>query len=238
MGDPRTVLVTGASKGIGRAICLQLLAAGHSVIGLARDFSNIPMQPNFHPQTIDFSDIANLDRQLGALVKRYPQTDAIVLNAGRGQFGSLEEFSYRQIQALVDLNFTSQAFVVRAFLPVMKRRKAGDLLFIGSEAALSGGRRGAVYSASKAALRAFAQALRDECARSNIRVCVINPGAVRSAFFDDLHFRPGTAPENAILPAEVAAAVAHVLTARQGVVFDEINLSPLKKVLHFGTEKP
>ena len=239
MSEPRTVVVTGASKGIGRAICDKLLGQGHTVIGLARNFASLSEPSSrFHPHVIDLADLAVLPRYLAELVQGYPQIDAVILNAGRGRFGSLEEFSYTQIDALMALNFTAQAYIARALLPGLKRRGFGDLVFIGSEAALWGGRRGAVYSASKAALRAFAQALRDECARSSIRVCVINPGAVRSEFFNELHFCPGAAPENAILPEEVAAAVVHVLTARQGVVFDEINLSPLKKVLHFGTQKP
>ena len=234
MSEPRTIVVTGASKGIGRAICDKLLEQGHTVIGLARNFSGLgETSSRFHAHVIDLTDLAALPQRLAELVKAYPRTDALVLNAGRGRFGSLEEFSYAQIDALMALNFTAQAYVVRALLPGLKRRGAGDLVFIGSEAALWGGRRGAVYSASKAALRGFAQALREECARSGVRVCVINPGMVRSEFFEELNFAPGDDPANAILPDEVAQAVAHILAYRQGVVFDEINLSPLKKVLRF-----
>jgi NADP-dependent 3-hydroxy acid dehydrogenase YdfG len=115
----------------------------------------------------------------------------------------------------------------------MKERGRGDILFIGSEVALSGGRRGAVYSASKWALRGFAQTLRDECARRGVRVSVVNPGMVRTTFFDDLHFSPGDEEANAVLPEEVAEVVAMILSSRQGTVFDEIDLSPLKKVLKF-----
>ena len=66
-----------------------------------------------------------------------------------------------------------------------------------------------------------------------MRVCVINPGAVRSDFFGPLSFAPGDDPANAILPEEVAAAVAQVLGFRADVVIDEINLSPLKRVWRF-----
>ncbi|MFO1350502.1 MAG: SDR family oxidoreductase [Gammaproteobacteria bacterium] len=229
----RTVLVTGASRGIGQAISLLLLGQGHNVIGLARDFSRFGAYPRFHPGTIDLADLDALPARLGALAKDWPRVDALVLNAGQGRFGSLEEFSYGQIRALVDLNFTAQAFVTRAFLPLMKRHPPGDVLFIGSEAALWGGRRGAVYSASKAALRGFAQALRDECGRAGIRVSVINPGMVRTEFFAELPFAPGDDAANAILAEEVAATVGHVLASRPELVFDEINLSPLKKVLRF-----
>ena len=226
--------MTGASAGIGAAICRRLLADGHQVVGVARDFSKFgPAVDRFHAAEIDLSELEPLPGRLKGLAREHDDVDVVVCNAGRGQFGSLEEFSYSQIRSLVDLNFTSQAYVVRTFLPKMKERVGGDVLFIGSEAALSGGRRGAVYSASKWALRGFAQTLRDECARKGVRVAVINPGMVRTTFFDDLHFAPGDEEANALLPEEVAEAVAFVLSSRRGAVFDEINLSPLKKVLKF-----
>jgi NADP-dependent 3-hydroxy acid dehydrogenase YdfG len=234
MNVSRTILVTGASSGIGRALCHLLLEQRHQVIGIARDFARFGGQPpNFFAEAIDLGELETLPQKLKALIKRYPGIDAVICNAGRGQFGSLEEFSYEQITALMNLNFISQAFVTRAVLPEMKRQKHGDIIIIGSEAALWGGRRGAVYSASKAALRGFAQALRDECARSGVRVCIINPGMVRTGFFDSLAFAPGEDVANAILPEEVAEVVAQVLRFRDGVVVDEINLSPLKKVIAF-----
>ena len=239
----RNLLVTGASRGIGFAITQALLASQHHVTGLARNFPSeltgeLSAQAFFHAERIDLSDLSALPDTLKSLCQRYPTIDGLILNAGQGQFGSLEEFSYAQIKALIDLNFTAQAFICRAFLPMLKRRGGGDIVFIGSEAALWGGRRGAVYSASKAALRGFAQALREECGRANVRVCVINPGMVRTAFFDELAFQPGPDLTHAIHPETVAAAVVQVLNAPPGTVFDEINLSPLKKVLQFKRESP
>ena len=66
---------------------------------------------------------------------------------------------------------------------VMKKIGKGDVIFIGSEAALNGSRKGTIYCASKFALRGFAQALRDECSKSSIRVTIINPGMVKTGFF-------------------------------------------------------
>lgn len=234
----RTVLVSGASAGIGRAICLRLLEEGHRVIGVARDFGKFAWNgEGFLPVEIDLADLEALPQRLKDLSRQHSGIDAVVCNAGRGQFGSLEEFSYQQIRSLVDLNFTSQAYLVRALLPGMKERGRGDVVFIGSEAALSGGRRGAVYSASKSALRAFARSLRQESSRSGIRVCVVNPGMVRTGFFTNLPFAPGDEKDNALLPEEIARLVSFVLHSRGETVFDEINLSPLRKVLRFKDEK-
>lgn len=233
-GSPRlrTALVTGASSGIGRAVARRLLADGHTVIGVARDFGKFACdEPHFHAATLDLAELDTLPARLDQLLRSHPSVDTVVCCAGRGQFGALEEFSYAQIRALMDLNFSSQAYVVRTFLPAMKRADFGDILFIGSETALAGGPKGAIYSASKAALRGMAQALRGECARRGVRVTVINPGMVNTEFFDELGFAPGEDEENYVLPDDIADAVALVLAARPGTVFDEINLSPLKKVV-------
>ena len=230
----RTVVVTGASSGIGKAIAEKLLDEGHTVIGIARNFSKFqPDNQRFHPQSIDLADLETLPSQLTALIRTFPSIDGVICNAGRGQFGSLEEFSYTQIHSLMDLNFTSHAYLTRAVLPMLKRRKQGDIIFIGSEAALKGSRKGSLYCASKFALRGFSQALREECSRSYIKVSLINPGMVQSEFFNQLNFRPGSQPEQHILPSDIAQVVSFVLSSRVGTVMDEINLTPLHDVIDF-----
>jgi len=230
----RTVLVTGASSGIGRAIAQNLLKLGHAVIGVTRDCRKFTRQmENFSPVQLDLSQLSELPKKIYQLQQMFPNIDAVVFSAGMGQFGSLEEFSYSQIEALMTLNFTSQVFLTKALLPALKRKPNSDLIYIGSEAALKGSRKGAVYCASKFAVRGFTQALREECGKSNVRVCLINPGMVKTAFFEHLAFEPGDHNSNAILPEDVAAAVSFVLGSREQIVIDEINMSPLNKVVKF-----
>jgi len=234
MPDARTMVVSGASSGIGRAIASLLLEQGHRVIGLGRDFSKCDIRhPEFLPVCIDLAVLDTLPAALDRLDKSHPGIDALICCAGRGRFGSLEEFSCTQLRTLIDLNLTSHICLVRTLMPGMKQRSRGDIILMGSEAALAGGRRGSVYSAAKFGLRGFAQALRQECATSGIRVTIINPGMVKTAFFDELEFRPGDDPGNYILPEDVARAALAVLDTRAGTVIDEINLSPQKKVVRF-----
>jgi len=230
----RTILVTGASSGIGRAIARHLLQQGHRVIGVSRDSAKFirPMD-NFSPVQLDLSRLTDIAQKIGELEQAFPEIDAVVFCAGRGQFGSIEEFSYGQIEELMTLNFTSQAFLVKALLPALKRKDHSDLIFIGSEAALKGSRKGAMYCASKFALRGFTQALREECGKSKVRVCLINPGMVKTAFFEQLSFEPGDEDSHFIKPEDVAEAVSYVLNSRAHIVIDEINLSPLNKVVKF-----
>jgi len=232
----RKYLVTGASRGIGAAITRQLLESGCGVVAVARDFSawREPL-PGLEAVNLDLSQVETLPHQLGELARNHPELDGLILNAGYGRFGSLEEFSYPQIRELVEINLLQHIYFARAFIPRFKKQGRGDLILIGSEAALVGGRKGAVYSACKFGLRGLAQSLREECSGRGVRVSLINPGMVDTDFYDQLDFAPGEAPDNHLRPDDVAQAVKLVLQAPSGTVFDEINLNPLKKVIQFKT---
>ena len=230
----RTVLMTGASSGIGRKIAELLLMQGHVVIGLSRDCHQFTTyHPNFISENISLEDLTSLPEKIKTLVTKYVEIDTIVFAAGYGRFCSLEEFSFTQIEALMNVNFTSQVFLTRAFLPQLKQKKRADLVYIGSEAALQGSQKGTIYCASKFALRGFTQALRQECSKSHLKVSLINPGMVQTAFFDQLNFEAGPKPEQHLHPNDVAKAVNFVLNSEPYCVIDELNLSPLQRVVHF-----
>ncbi|MGR9085447.1 MAG: SDR family oxidoreductase [Gammaproteobacteria bacterium] len=230
----RTVLVTGASSGIGRAIARNLLLQGHHVVGVSRDRSKFAREWNgFTPLQMDLSRLPELPRQARELLRQHPEIDAVVFSAGIGQFGSLEEFSFAQIEHLMTVNFTSQVFLTRALIANLKARDYSDLIYIGSEAALKGSRKGTMYCASKFALRGFTQALREESANSGVRICLINPGMVKTEFFDRLHFEPGENETQYLLPDDIAEAVSYVLNSRNRMVIDEINLNPMNRVVKF-----
>ena len=230
----RTVLVTGASSGIGRAIARNLLLQGHHVIGVSRDSRKFTREwDGFSPVQLDLSRLPDLPAKILEIQQRFPDIDAVVFSAGMGHFGSLEEFSYAQIEQLMTVNFTSQVFLTRALLPRLKQKPGSDLIYIGSEAALKGARKGSIYCASKFALRGFTQALREECGKSNVRICLINPGMVKTGFFQQLAFEPGDDETQYLLPSDVAETVSYVLNSRNQIVIDEINLNPLNKVVKF-----
>ncbi len=228
----RTILVTGASSGIGKAITEKILHLGHQVIGISRTPDQLVRNcEGFSAFTMDFSKLDVLPAQLKVLKKRFPNIDTIIFSAGIGLFGNLEEFSHHQIQSSLAVNFTGQVFLTKEFLPALKKKTIADLIYIGSEAALKGARKGSIYCASKFAVRGFTQALREECAKNSVRVSLINPGMVKTEFFQSLSFEPGEEPNQHLLAEDIANAVVYILNARSGIVIDEINLNPANKVV-------
>ncbi len=155
--------------------------------------------------------------------------DLLILNAGYGQFGAIEQFSTSQIQRLITTNLTANLVMLSHLVPLMKSSGGGDIVLMGSESALEGAKQGSVYCASKFGMRGLAQSLRAECATSGIRVLLVNPGAVRSEFFDDLQFEPAAGDEFALTPQEVAKAVFNALSLGPNSVVEELNLQPLKR---------
>ncbi len=230
----RTLLVTGASSGIGRAIARQLLQAGHTVIGTSRDCNKFKTKhPSFSFIELDLSQPGQIPTKLKTLEKEYPALDGVIFSAGFGQFGAIEQFSFAQIEKIMTVNFTSQAVITRALIPNLKRKPHSNLIYIGSEAALQGSRKGSIYCASKFALRGFTQALRDECGSSSVRISLINPGMVKTPFFDTLSFQPGDGETHGLLAEDIANTVEYILNSNKNSVIDEINLNPANKVIQF-----
>ncbi len=226
----RVALVTGASSGIGLASARRLLDDGWRVVGLSR--RDAPLNGSDYRQYhADLGDAKALERALDRLLADEPRIDALVACAGAGRFGGLEQHAATDIEALLHLNLGAPIHIARRLLPGMKRHGRGDLLFIGSEAALRGGRFGSVYAAAKSGLRGFTRALREECASAGLRVMLINPGMTRSPFYDDTYFTPGDDSDNALLPEQIAEAIGRMLDAAPNLVVDELNLTPLKKVV-------
>jgi len=236
MTETQTVLISGASSGIGLATASLLLQQGYRVIGISRRGQVEQLEhENFTALALDLDDLAQLETRLAKLLETH-DIDAFVHAAGQGHFGSVEQFSLRQMESALRVNLTSAMVICRGLLPKLRRRGQGRLIFIGSESALAAGRKGAIYCATKFGLRGFCLSLREDCASDGIQVSLINPGMVRSPFFDELPFAPGAQPENAIAVTDVARLVLQIMQSSPDIVLDEINLSPRVKSIDFGNK--
>lgn len=228
----KKIIISGSSSGIGRAIATKLLDLGYSVVGLSRNHQKFtPDNPNYFPYTLDFSDLYQAELILKSIHQEHQDIQVIIGNAGYGRFGNLEQFSLRQIDDLIKVNFLGQVLLVKTFLSNIKKRGDGKIILMGSEAALSGAKQGSIYCAAKFALRGFTQSLRLECAGAGVGVTLINPGLVNTPFFEPLNFAPGVEPENALLPEDIAAQVALLVQWENRLLVEEINIQPLKPLI-------
>ena len=230
----KCVLVTGSSSGIGYEITLKLLDLGAKVIGIARNHDRSKLEnKNYTTYKCDVSAHQKLEILLKQILKNHPQINCFISNAGYGDFGPLENFSTLQIKNFIATNLTSHIVMTKLLLPHFKRIKIGDIIFIGSEAGLLGAKNGSLYCTAKFGLRGFSEALSKDVANKNIRVSIINPGMIRTNFFENLNFEPGNDEENAINIKDVSSTVAYILDLSRNTIVDEINLSPLKKAIKF-----
>ena len=230
----KCVLVTGSSSGIGYEITSKLLDLGAKVIGVARnhDKSNLENK-NYTTYNCDVSVHEKLEILMKQILKNHPQINCLISNAGYGDFGPLENFSTLQVNNFLATNLTSHLIITKLLLPHFKKNKLGDIIFIGSEAGLLGTKNGNLYCATKFGLRGFTESLSKDVSKKNIRVSIINPGMVRTDFFENLNFEPGNDEENTINIKDISSTVAYILDLSRNTVVDEINLSPLKKAIKF-----
>ncbi|MFV2055362.1 MAG: SDR family oxidoreductase [Thiohalomonadales bacterium] len=228
-----TYIVTGASSGLGLAIASMLLQNNHTVIGIGRHVTSCALanNKNFLCTRMDFSQLQTSIAAMEELKPSVKQLSGIICCAGFGKFGALEQLSHQQILDQLNVNLTAHIMLCKTFVPLLKQQRSGNILFIGSDAALRGTQQGSIYCASKFALRGFSQALRQECSRNHVRVGIINPGMLDTPFYNNLAFKPGPSPENTIDIDTLCDTVQLIINSPSQLVFDEITISPLKHVV-------
>lgn len=217
--DRRIVLVTGASKGIGRAAALELAKAGNHVIATARSEKALTklddeiLAATGHNATLiplDLRDTAAIDRLAAALLERFGKLDGLLGNAGvLGTLGPLENISPAAFQETLDVNFTANWRLIRAVHPLLRMSEAGRALFVTTGIVPRPRAFWGIYGATKAALETMIACYADEIENTPIRVNLFDPGAVRT----DMRFKamPGEDPLTLPTPQEVAATIPQYL---------------------------
>jgi len=179
--EGKAALVTGASRGIGRAVA-QLLAARGVGLGLASRSGDDLGLEGVVARPCDVRNPADLERIVGETVDRFGRLDILVANAGVGAYGPFLELSPEHLDEMIDVNVKGTLNAVRAALPHLLESGEADLVTIASEA----GRRGlpleAVYCASKFAQVGFTRALDHELRERGVRCTNICPGGVTTDF--------------------------------------------------------
>lgn len=215
-------LVTGASRGIGRAIALRLAATHHLVL-LARDVGSLDVLAaeieeaggSAESLPVDLTDVAAIE---AALTGR--SVDVLVHNAGVGVLKPLLELSPAEWQRMMDVNVNALYHVSRALLPGMVARGRGHVVIIGSIAGRSAFVGGAGYATTKHAVMGFAENLMLEVRDAGVKVSVVSPGSVATEFSG----RSEPKATAQLLADDVAAAVMAVVDTPPEVLLHRVEV--------------
>jgi len=213
-------LVTGGSKGIGRAIAAALLEAGTHVLITGRDSAALAsaaadLAPHGHASGSrvewfagDVRREADAQAMVAAAVERFGGVDIIVNNAATGILVEVAEMTGDQWRETIETNLSGVFYCTRAAISHLRARGGGWILNISSLASRNPFPRGAAYSATKAGLIAFSEALMQELRYDGIRVSTICPGSVQTSFAGS---DPGAAAGWKLAPEDVARVVVDLI---------------------------
>jgi 3-oxoacyl-[acyl-carrier protein] reductase len=172
---PRTILITGASRGIGAAAAASFIAQGDPVVNLSRSPSPVSGVEN---HSCDLSDPASLESALDAVEAAHPTIDVVVANAGITRDQLSVRMSDEDFEAVIATNLTSTFRLLRRSLKKMIRQRSGRIVVVSSVGAYIGLPGQANYAASKAGLVGMARAMAREVASRGITINVIAPGMI------------------------------------------------------------
>lgn len=230
-----TALVTGASRGIGEGIVRSLRDRGYVVHALALDdddLRRVAAETGAVPHGLDIRDSVALEAAIGDTA-----FDIVINNAGvLLELRPFAENGRDTIDLLVDVNLRAALQVTRLVLPGMLARDRGHLFFLGSIAGKHPTANTAVYGATKAALHAFAEGLRNDLLGSAIRVTVLLPGRVQTRLYDGAFGTNDAATAalyddfEAVQPADVAAVIGTALDLPPHVDLTAIEILPTRQV--------
>jgi NADP-dependent 3-hydroxy acid dehydrogenase YdfG len=233
----RVALITGASSGIGQASAAALAAAGAIVVVVARRAERL--QALVHRieaaggQALalpgDVSDEAAARSVVAETVKRYSRLDVLVNSAGAIQAGNVEHANLDQWRRVIEVNLLGTLYTCHAALAPMRAQGSGSIINIGSLACRTTSPIYNPYNTSKFGMYAMNDGLRQEVGPSNIRVCMIAPGAtsteIAQGISDPAHrdaIHQYTHQEGAMKPEDVAAAVMFIVSLPQRVAVSEL----------------
>ncbi len=215
----KVALVTGASRGIGRAAAIALAKAGAHVICVARTVGGLEETDDEITKAggtatlvpLNLKDAAAIDRLGASIFERWKKLDAFLGNAGSlGVLTPLTHLDPKAFQELLDINITANWRLIRSLDPLLRASDAGRAVFITSGSAARHTPFWGGYAMSKAALESLALTYAAECAGTNIKVNLVNPGPIRTLM--RMRAMPGEDPATLKKPEELAPLLVELLS--------------------------
>src|SRR3970040_937274 len=210
-------IVTGATRGIGRAIAAQLCRLGAQVVVCgrgAREVERAARELGASGQalgiTADVQKLDDVEKLVNQTMEIFERIDILVNNAGIGMFGPVDRLAPEEWEQVVNTNLRGAFYTIRAVAPHMMRQGPGHIINISSPAGQNGFAGGTIYCASKFGLMGLSYSAAEDLRGYGIRVSVICPGSVHTEFSP----HAGKNPEKMLKPEDVAHAVAMLVTPR------------------------
>lgn len=229
----KTALITGAGKGIGKAIALAFAKEGINLALTARTAKDLALvsaeAKKINPEikiayfTADVSDNNSVISAVDTLKYELGQIDILINNAGIGKFGSFMDLSVEEWESMIKTNLLGAYYVIRAVLPEMKARKSGDIVNISSTAGLKGAAVTSAYSASKFGLIGLSESLMQEVRKENIRVLTMTPSTIATEMAVNLKLTDGN-PEKVMQAEDIAEIIVSNLKLSRRVLVKDISI--------------
>ena len=216
----RIALITGASRGIGRACAIALAQAGAPVLRVARTVGGLEEADDAIQKVggtatlvpMDLRDFDAIDRLGASIYERWGKLDALLGNAGvLGTLTPLAQIGPKQFQEVMDVNVTANWRLIRSMDPLLRQSAAARVVFISSGAAKKYTPYWGAYAVSKAALEMLALTYAAECIGSTVKVNLLNPGPMRTAM--RAKAMPGEDPNDLVTPEAVTPKVVEMLSS-------------------------
>lgn len=227
----KNAVITGAGKGIGRAVAIALANEGVNVGLMARTESDLlkvaaeleAIGVKAVIATTDVGDIDSVNAAIAKLKTGLGAIDILINNAGIGAFGGFLELEPRQFEQIIRVNLLGVYYVTRAILPEMIERKTGDIVNISSTAGQRGAAVTSAYSASKFGLIGLSDSLMQEVRKHNIRVSSLTPSTIATDLAIDLKLTDGN-PERVMQPEDFAELIVSNLKLNRRVFVKEAGI--------------
>lgn len=216
VSEPKSVLITGCSSGIGRTTADMLKARGYRVFATARRAEDVAelAKAGFEALQLDLSQPDSIRRAVAQVLEKTGGTLYGLFNNGAyGQPGAVEDLSLEALKAQFETNFFGTHELTRLIIPVMRRQGEGRIIQNSSVLGFAAMKFRGAYNASKFALEGLTDTLRLELEGSGVKVCLIEPGPIESRFRDNAlkqyqaHVNPAGSPHEATYETLVARLV-------------------------------
>jgi len=234
--NPMTWIVTGASRGLGRHLVLQLTERGHRVLAIARDADRLQTlaatnRERIVPLVLDLGDASAIAPTMARASSAEPHISGLINNAGIGAHKPLLEHTEAESLAIVQVNFGAIVQLCHAVLPRLLAQQSGHIVNVGSDLGRRPLANMAVYSATKHALAGFSHSLLREVKGAGVKVSLVNPGIIDTDFgAKDGDTLEGTRGETwSLRPQHLAALIVQVIEQPGYTVVDEISVHPLQQ---------